>query len=164
MDNLTGAELSTRRENLENDAALQLGYIIFEFSRLDMNLGLCLVWVDGGAKLHSRTKSVEQLNLKGKLDELEMHVRAKLPNGTKRRKAYEAWVQRTHAIRQQRNNLIHGRWGVEAHINKVVNVVGLPTSNDQLVIRYDICELVAINDELKALQLELSRLRDHWPL
>lgn len=164
MDDLTAGELWARREQLENDAASQLGHMIFEFSRLDTNLGLCLVWVDGGAKLQALTKSIENINLKGKLDELEKHVKAKLPNGSKRRNAYEAWIQRTHAIRQQRNNLVHGRWGVEAHINKVVNVLGLPTSNEQQVTRYGIDELAAVNSELKALQLELSRLREHWPL
>lgn len=164
MDDLTAGELWARREQLENDAASQLGHMIFEFSRLDTNLGLCLVWVDGGAKLQALTKSIENINLKSKLDELEKHVKAKLPNGSKRRNAYEAWIQRTHAIRQQRNNLVHGRWGVEAHINKVVNVLGLPTSNEQQVTRYGIDELAAVNSELKALQLELSRLREHWPL
>lgn len=164
MDDLTAGELSVREEKLEHDAAYQLGRMIFEFSRLDMNLGLCLVWIDGGAELQTLTKSVEDLNLKGKLALLEKHVKAKLPDGSKRRKVYEAWIQRTHAIRQQRNNLVHGRWGVEAHINKVVNVVGLPTSDKQQVTRYGIDELLAVNDELKALQLELGRLRDHWPL
>lgn len=164
MEDITAGELWARREQLENDAALQLGHMIFEFSRLDVNLGLCLVWVEGGAKLHSLTKSVEDLNLKNKLDELEGHVKAKLPVGSKRRKAYDAWIQRTHAIRQQRNNLVHGRWGVEAHLNKVVNVIGLPTSDAQQEFHYGIDELVAINNELRALQVELSRLREHWPV
>lgn len=95
MEDLTAGELWARREQLENDAALQLGYMIFEFSRLDVNLGLCLVWVDGGAKLESLTRSVADLNLKGKLDELESHVNAKLPVGSKRRKAYDAWIERS---------------------------------------------------------------------
>lgn len=164
MEDLTAGELWARRDQLENDAALQLGYMIFEFSRLDVNLGLCLVWVDGGAKLESLTKSVAGLNLKSKLDELASHVKAKLPAGSKRRKAYDAWLERTHAIRQQRNSLVHGRWGVEAHINKVVNVIGLPTSDTQRVFHYGIDELVVINDELRSLQTELSRLREHWPL
>lgn len=164
MEDLTAGELWARRAQLENDAALQLGYMIFEFSRLDVNLGLCLVWVDGGAKLESLTKSVADLNLKGKLDELESHVKAKLPAGSKRRKAYDAWIERTHAIRQQRNSLVHGRWGVEAHLNKVVNVIGLPTSDTQQEFHYGIDELVAINDELRSLQRELSRLREYWPV
>lgn len=164
MEDLTARELWARRDQLENDAALQLGYMIFEFSRLDMNLGLCLVWVDGGKRLQSLTKTVADMNLKNKLDELASHVKAKLPAGSKRRKAYDVWIERTHIIRQQRNGLVHGRWGVEAHINKVVNVIGLPTSDAQQAFHYGIDELVAINDELRSLQRELNRLREHWPL
>lgn len=164
MDNLTAGEQLERKKKLEHDAASQLGYMIFEFSRLDTNLGLCLVWVDSGAELESSTNLVEDINLKGKLDLLEKHVKEKLPDGSNRRKAYEVWIQRTHVIRQQRNNLIHGRWGVEMHANKVVNVIGLPTSDKQQVTYFGVDELVAINDELKALQLELGQLRERWPL
>ena len=164
MDDLTVGELWARRKQLENEAAVQLGHMIFEISRLEMNLGLCLVWVEGGGKLESLTKSVESLGLKAKLDKLEEQVKANLPDRSKCREAYEHWLQRAHAIRQLRNNLIHGRWGVEAHINKVVNVLGLPTSEEQQITRYGIDELVRINNELKALQCELSRLREDWPL
>lgn len=164
MDDLTVGELWARRKQLENEAAVQLGHMIFEISRLEMNLGLCLVWVEGGGKLESLTKSVESLSLKAKLDKLEEQVKANLPDRSTGREAYEHWLQRAHAIRQLRNNLIHGRWGVEAHINKVVNVLGLPTSEEQQITRYGIDELVRINNELKALQCELSRLCKHWPL
>lgn len=164
MDDLTAGELWARTEQLENEAAFQLGRMIFEFSRLDMNLGLCLIWVDGGPALQSLTKSVEDLNFKGKLDLLDAYVKAKLSDGSSRRKEWKAWIQQTHAIRQQRNNLVHGRWGVEARISKVVNVVGLPTSDKQQVTRYGIDELVAVNTELKALQLELGRLRGYLSL
>jgi hypothetical protein len=64
MDDLTVGELWARRKQLENEAAVQLGHMIFEISRLEMNLGLCLVWVEGGGKLESLTKSVESLSLK----------------------------------------------------------------------------------------------------
>jgi len=66
--------------------------------------------------------------------------------------------------RQQRNNLVHGRWGVEAHKNKVVNVIGLPTSSAQQSIEYTLEELAEVNEELRKLQSELARLREHWPL
>jgi len=157
-------ELWARREMLENEAASLLGHMLFEFSRLDVNLGLCLVWVDGGAKIESLTKAVETLNLKAKLDALAKHVTAKLPAGSNRRRAYETWIERTDLVRQQRNNLVHGRWGVEAHKSKVVNVIGLPTSNAQQVIEYTLEELADVNKELRDLQRELARLRDHWPL
>ena len=164
MSEITAGELWARRDALENDAASLLGHMLFEFSRLDVNIGLCLVWVDGGAQIESQTKSVEALNLKAKLDELATHVAAKLPAGSKRRRAYENWIERANSARQHRNNLVHGRWGVEAHKIKVVNVIGLPTSSAQESIEYSISELADVVQELRNLQCELVRLREHWPL
>lgn len=164
MNDITAGELWARREALEQEAATVLGNMLFEFSRLDVSLGLYLVWVDSGAKLQSLTETVADLNLNAKLLELSKHVEAKLPNGSKRHKAYVAWLERTHKVRQQRNELVHGRWGIEAHKNKVVNVIGLPTSESQRTVEYTIEELAAINEELRLLQHELSRLREHWPL
>ena len=164
MNEITAGELLAKNDALENEAASLLGHMIFEFSRLDMNLGLCLVWVDSGARVEGLTKTVETQNLKIKLDELTKHVIAKLPLGSKRRSAYENWIERANAVRQQRNNLVHGRWGVEAHKNKVVNVIGLPTSSGQQVIEYTLDELAEVNEELRDLQRELRRLREQWPL
>lgn len=164
MSEITAGEIWARRDTLEKKAAALLGSMLFEFSRLDVNLGLCLVWLDGGAKIESQTKAVESLNLKAKLDELAKHVAAKLPAESKRRRAYENWMERANSVRQQRNNLVHGRWGVEAHKNKVVNVIGLPTSNAQQVIEYTLEELAEVNTELRELLCELTRLREHWPL
>jgi hypothetical protein len=164
MGEITAGELWARRSTLENEAATSLGHMLFEFSRLDVNLGLCLVWVDGGSNIDSLTKSVSNQNLKGKLDEVTKHVNAKFSPGSKGHSAYEMWIRRVHDVRQVRNNLVHGRWGVEPSKNKVVNVVGLPTSDDQQSNEYTIEELAAINEELRSLQLELSRLRKHWPL
>ncbi|TSA09906.1 MAG: hypothetical protein D4R79_12630 [Comamonadaceae bacterium] len=164
MNEITAGELFAKNDALENEAASLLGHMIFEFSRLDMNLGLCLVWVDSGARVESLTKTVETQNLKIKLDELTKHVIAKLRLGSKQRSAYENWIERVNSVRQQRNNLVHGRWGVEAHKNKVINVIGLPTSSAQQVIEYTLDELAEVNEELRDLQRELGRLREHWPL
>ena len=164
MNDITAGELWARRDALEDKAASLLGHMLFEFSRLDVNLGLCLVWVDGGANLERLTKTVDGQNLKTRLDELSKHVTAKWPQGSKRRSAYESWIQRAHAVRQQRNQLVHGRWGVEAQKNKVVNVMGLPTSEAQQATEYSLEELAAINEELRLIERELRRLRDHWPL
>jgi hypothetical protein len=163
-DVVTAGDLWARREALEQDAASLLGHMLFEFSRLDVNLGLCLVWVDAGMNLERLTKTTQNMNIKSKLDILAKHVDDKLPNGSKRRRAYETWIQRVHLVRLQRNAFVHGRWGVEAYKNKVVNVVGLPTSDEQQVTEYSIEDLAAINTELRALGVELQRLRSHWPL
>lgn len=164
MSNMTGAEQFVRQKELENGAASALGFMLMEFARLDMNLGLCLVWVDGGAELDRLTKAVSEMSLKAKLDALAGHVASKLPAGSKRHAAYTAWLERSHKIRRWRNDLVHGRWGIDPHKGVVFNVIGLPTSPDQHSIEYSLEQLQAITDELASLQVELSRLRDHWPL
>ena len=162
-DDVTAGELWARREELENDAAALLGHMLFELSRLDLNLGICLAWADGGVNLTSRSKWIEGLNLKARLDELREHVDAKFPTGSKRHGAYDRWIDRVDAIRQVRNNFVHGRWGVEPHKNKVVNITGLPTG-EQESVEYSIDELAAISDDLCDLQRELNRLRQNWEL
>ena len=88
MSELTAGEQWARGEALESEAATLLGKMLFEFSRLDVHLGLCLVWVDGGCKLASLTKIVATYNLNTKLDELAKLVDNKFPPGSKRHKAY----------------------------------------------------------------------------
>ncbi|WP_232081251.1 hypothetical protein [Variovorax sp. WDL1] len=72
-------------------------------------------------------------------------------------------VANVHAARVQRNQMVHGRWGIEAHRHKVVNVIGLPSGTQQS-IDYTLAELTAFNEELRALERELARLRENWPL
>lgn len=164
IDTLTAGELWAHREAMEAAAASLLGHMLFEFSRIDVNLGLSLVWVDSGANLESLTPKVSGMSFHGKLGELAKHVQVKLPAGSKRRAAYDRWIERMHIARAERNRLVHGRWGIEAHRSKVVNVVGLPTGGGRQTTEYSIDELAAVNKELRSLELELRRLRTHWPL
>lgn len=164
IDTLTAGELWAHREAMQAAAASLLGHMLFEFSRIDVNLGLSLVWVDSGANLESLTPKVAEMSFHSKLGELAKHVQVKLPAGSKRRAAYDRWIERMHIARAERNRLVHGRWGIEAHRSKVVNVVGLPTGGAQQTTEYSIDELAAVNEELRSLELELRRLRTHWPL
>lgn len=140
-----------------------LGQMLFAFSYIDVNLGLCLAWVDSGTRLEAVSKSVEGQNIHTKLETLSRQVAEKFPAGSKRRTAYERWIERVHAVRVQRNQMVHGRWSIEARSHKVVNVIGLPSGTQQ-GIEYTLAELTAFNEELRALERELARLRTHWPL
>lgn len=148
---------------MEAEAASLLGQMLFAFSYVDVNLGLCLAWMDSGTKLEALSKSVEGESIHTKLETLSRQVAAKLSAGSKGRAAYERWIERAHAARVQRNQMVHGRWGIEAHRYKVVNVIGLPSGTQQS-IDYTLAELNAFNEELRALERELAKLRRHWPL
>ncbi|MFN7156216.1 MAG: hypothetical protein ACK4OE_21300 [Acidovorax sp.] len=159
----TAGQLWARHDSMQTEAASLLGQMLFAFSRIDVNLGLCLAWMDDGKRLEALSKSIEGQNVHTKLQTLSKQVAEKFPAGSKRRAAYERWIERVHAAREQRNQMVHGRWGVEARRHKVVNVVGLPSGTQQS-IEYTLAELTAFNDELGALARELSRLREHWPI
>lgn len=148
---------------MQAEAASLLGQMLFAFSYIDVSLGLCLACMDNGVRLEALSKSIEGQNIYTKLQTLSRHVAEKFPVGSKRRVAYERWIERVHAAREQRNQMVHGRWCVEARRHKVVNVVGLPSGTQQS-IEYTLAELTAFNDELGALGRELSRLREHWPI
>ncbi|MBU4632099.1 hypothetical protein [Pseudomonas chlororaphis] len=159
----TAGQLSARREAMQAEAALLLGQMLFAFSSIDVNLGLCLAWLDNGTKLETLSKSIEGQSIHAKLEMLSTRVAERLPAGSKCRAAYERWIERVHAARAQRNQMVHGRWGVEAHRHKVVNVIRLPSGTQQC-FEYSLAELAAFNKELCALERELARLRTRRPL
>ena len=164
MDITKDLDVNGRRSELENEAAKLLGQMLFAFSRLDMNLGLCLVWVGGGVELERRTEIIASYNINAKLNELDREVDARFPSDSDGYRAYKSWLDRAHKIRLQRNELVHGRWGVDPVINRIVNIQGLPTSGSQKTEEYDLDGLASVNGELGWLEAELSRIRRQWPL
>lgn len=164
MADLTVGEVWKRREVLERKGATLLGKLVFEFSRLDMNLGLCVVWVDGGSRIESLTKQVSDWAFSRRLDYLEAAVSRILPIDSPGRGAYLEWIGRARVVRTTRNELVHGRWGIDGAGNRLVNVVGLPTSPDQREVGYTLGELAALVEEMKKLQHGLSKLVRRWPL
>ena len=58
----TATEIETERERLDRDAASILGYMLFEYSRLDMQLGLMVVWTGDGQKMEKLTTHHNESN------------------------------------------------------------------------------------------------------
>lgn len=164
MSELTVGQLWKAREALEQTAATLLGKMLFEFARLDVVLGLCVVWVDDGKHLKALTKQASDFSFKKKLDFLTQFVERSLPVGSKQRIAYTEWIEQAHTARLRRNELVHGRWGVDPVQEHVINVIGLPTSPEQREVRYSLQDLESVLEELKQLQVRLRELRDKWPL
>lgn len=164
MREFNAGQILEAREGLEQAAAMVLGKMLFEFSRLDVNLGLCVVWVEGGQRLEELTKQVAEFTFHKKLDLLNQFVEQFLPQGSKRHTAYTEWIARAHTLRLRRNQLVHGRWGVDPVQSQVINVIGLPTSSEQIEFRYTLGDLEGVLEELKQLQAKLHELRERWPL
>lgn len=163
MKDWTGIEIERARRGLEQASATTLGRMIFEFSRLDMALGLMLAWAYEGSQVEKLTKTVSGYTFHKKLNLLEELAREKYHDNQEATEAHTKWSAEAHKVRTNRNDLIHGRWGVDHMKNQVVNIVGLPTG-EQLDRRYTIPELRAVLLRMQQLQEELSNLRDRWPV
>lgn len=164
MTEITAREIHERRNALESAGATLLGRLLFEFARLDMNLGLCLVWLEGGTRLETLSEQVPGWGFSKRLDYLEGAAARTKSVQDEGRIEYSNWIARSRLIRKTRNELVHGRWGVSANAETLINVLGLPTSPDQRSVAYTLGELNECIEEMKALQRVLSELRTRWPL
>jgi hypothetical protein len=151
------------RQQLAQSAATLLGQVIFEFSRLELDLGLFVVWTNNGRDLESLTQRFNESTFHEKLRFLERTV-SELAPASAARDAYNAWIQAADAARMLRNGLVHGRWGFDLATGDVINVVGLPTSIDQRATRFELKDLESGVRELIALRERLDDLRTRWPL
>jgi hypothetical protein len=164
MRNWTGIEIEAERERLEREAASILGYMLFEYSRLDMELGMMVVWTGEGQRLEKLTTKYNQSNFHKKLDFLKKQAASKYAASPEALTAHTRWLDAADRVRECRNKLVHGRWGIEPTRQRVVNVVGLPTSPYQKEFPYTIPALQAELEVVKSLRAGLHELRKGWPL
>ena len=164
MKEWTGIEIERARQSLEDAAATVLGRMIFAFSRLDVALALNLVWSTEGSQLEELTGQFEESFFHKKLNFLRELVTAKYNDQKDVYSLYDQWLEDADAIRNKRNEFVHGRWGVDPIKNEVVNVIKLPTSPDQRSMRYSIRELKNALDQIEELEVRLAELREKWPV
>jgi hypothetical protein len=160
----TGIEIEEDRDRLEREAATILGYMLFEYSRLDMELGLFLVWSNEGKTLDKLTKKLLDHNFHKRLELLQKLVKAKYADTPQPIEVYESWLADAHKTRSIRNQLFHGRWGVNPTQQQVINVLGLPTSPEQQETAYSIADLQNELEAMRALRARLQELRKLWPV
>lgn len=163
-DDPTAGEVWKATADLEAAAATLLGRLLFAFSRLDVALGLCLVWTDSGKQIDALTPKVTALTFNQKLDSLTLLVKSKFSDGSKKRAAWVEWIEQAHVARTLRNELIHGRWGVDPYTSEAINVIGLPTSPEQREVRYSLQALTDAVTEIGRLQARLWQLREQRPV
>ena len=164
MKDWTGVEIEAARRGLEQASAGILGRMLFEFSRLDVALGLFLVWSGQGQQLEKLTRIVGEYSFHKKLDFLKELADAKYSSNPEGQSNYGQWLADAHVTRLVRNDLVHGRWGTDPIKGQVINVVGLPTSSDQREKRYTVSELRGALNQIKKLQIRLQLLRSQWPI
>jgi hypothetical protein len=153
-----------RLANLEEGVARQLGQVLIEFSRLDVNLALGLVWTTSHLNATAASRPTDDLNLYAKMCAIAKLVEAKFPPQSEARNAYDRWAGRMNTMRLRRNDIVHGRWGFDVKMMKAVNVMGVPGQGNERSTAYSIEDLVAFNAEIRALSEEWGRLQKHWRL
>jgi hypothetical protein len=162
----TGIEIEEIRYRLEHDSALNLGRILFEFARLDMDLGLCLVWVNQGRQIDELTEKVGRpdFSFHRKLDLLKRFAKEKYSNNREAFSKYRQWIVDADVIRLVRNDLVHGRWGIDHMNDRMINVIGVPTSPKQSSKEFTVNGLENQIAEMQRLRGVLSDLRTSHPL
>jgi hypothetical protein len=90
-------------KSIERAAAAELGYILIEFARLELNLSLAYVWKDRGAELGKLSESIEGAFCE-RLQLLEVASRERYGNGPGR-SAYDSWIADAHRVRKLRIRL-----------------------------------------------------------
>lgn len=163
MKEWTGIEIQRVRQGLEQASASILGRMLFEFSRLDVSLGLVLVWSSDGSRLELLTRRVADYSFHKKLEYLAELACSRYESNQAALAAHTGWIKQANDVREERNNLVHGRWDADPMNDRVVNVVGLPTG-EQVENRYTIPELKAVLERIAQLRDNLYALRDQWPV
>src|SRR5690606_18836648 len=105
MPDWTGFEVQEERTRLEREAATILGFMLFEYSRLDMELGLFLSWSDNGSSLEKLTKKIGRFNFSKRLEYLQKSVALRFDGNLGVVGVYSAWISDAHSIRELRNEL-----------------------------------------------------------
>ena len=157
-------ETKQQYDQLSDEAARELGHIHFEFSNLDMDIGLALVWSHEHGKVKSLTEKVSKLNFNSRVELLGNYAQEKYSLSPRVLNGYKSWIEDAHSIRELRNRFFHGRWGFIPQDNLVANVVGLPTSREQSSQHFTIGELRETRKAIRGLRSRLNTLRKETPV
>jgi ABC-type glycerol-3-phosphate transport system substrate-binding protein len=133
------------------------------YARLDVNLALYVANCRGHDMRTQMLEELENTSFKVKLDRLLPAVTREYGVDPESSATWEEWLESANKLRCKRNDLIHGRWGIDEARSLVFNVIGLPGSPKQLEVTYTLDDLA---DEVE-LAIEVSKrfseLRDKWP-
>ncbi len=164
MSDLTAADVWRIQEEMEAKAASVLGRLLFTFSRLDTNVGLLVASIERVLGRDNLAESTASLTFHKRLDRFTTFLSEQGSLSVAARDAYNEWIAGAHRARIQRNEFVHGRWGVDPYKRAVLNVIGLPSSSEQRTVSYTLDELQAAVSQIDELQARLSQLLKRWPV
>jgi hypothetical protein len=162
MSTTLGCPLSY--EALETAACTLIGRLILSLSQFETDLALYLQHRKGLEHTDAVLAKLENSGLHAKLDMLETAVRGVYGEEHACVDAFKSWIKAAHEIRETRNELVHGRWGIKPITQQVVNVIGLPGSPNQRGRHYSLQELEAHFTKFEKLTKEFYALTQKWPL
>ncbi|RVT47216.1 hypothetical protein [Rubrivivax albus] len=130
------------------------------FSQLDSNLEVYLRNTELAERVSPEGANPKLRSFKQKLDVLEERLKGMNLGYPKEAAELRIWLDKAEQLRGIRNELVHGRWGLEARQGFVVNILGLPGSESQKVKSYTLDglgELVAFTYEVSTTFWQLRR-------
>jgi hypothetical protein len=136
--------------DFETAAHALVGRLVFAYSQLDVNIAL---YIANAAKCQEYEKCLRQLehaSFKDKLQQLSRIIEVLCMANVANTQDWKLWVLRANSLREQRNAMVHGRWGIAERQGFVANVVGFPGAKGAKEVRYSLVEL-----EKAVLQAEL---------
>jgi len=151
-------------ERVESAIAERLGLLLFAYSRVDVSLGLQLVWTDGARKLSGLTHRSNDEGVWARMKYLMERVATVYAPGSEGAREYAEFFDELDALRQIRNELVHGRWSPPLDGERMACVAGLPTSDEQRETYYTPALLDEVVQRLHRVSTWHDRLRDRWPL
>ena len=149
--------------DFETRAHALVGRLVMIYSRLDVNLAL---FVASWRGYDQRTKALEELentSFRAKLDLVFPTVTREYGEDPECNAQWQEWFELANELRCKRNDLIHGRWGIDEARALVSNVIGLPGSRGQLEVTYTLEDLANEVERAVEVSNRFSALRKKWP-
>lgn len=163
-ENMPTREALARREAMLEQSASLIGKLIFGYSRFVTNLHLCVAWFEFGQHLEHHAEIAEDLGVAKLLKMIEEQARHTLGKSSAGYSEYAKWLRAAHRLRENRNLIVHSRWGVDSfgrHMIAVSTPVFVEPAKEHVYTAEMLSELFNMVDNLIA---RLNQLRKKYPL
>ncbi len=157
-------EMFIRRNHTEKLVAGYIGQLVFAYSRFVTGLHLCVGWHNEGKELDSYSSKAEDFVAADLIRKIENQAHVKFEDKSEGLMKYKQWASEAHQLRQERNTIMHSRWGIETygkHAIAVTTPVLVEPIKDRELTSKQLRELC---NKCEQLNTELNKLRNEYPL